>query len=475
MSEEKAPKYSSPLVGTVFPAGPSFWIVDGVAYDFSEWMKRHPGGAQWFHATEGRDISALFHSYHKDPQRLRKMLEPFRIEGLGLKHVLPKLGLPPFLLAPDFDASKDLPPFDFNGSPLLGAIRRKVEQMLPRKVLRRYDLAFDAVTVLLGLAHLAVLAALVLTWLPAWACVGLLVLTRTALSGAGHYAIHRKCGDGRQRVQKELDKGLFDLNYVGTSLTASDGHVLIHHAYTGTGADVKRTFFDGMLRLHPLLRIPGYTLHKLGVCLVGILVRGADIAIYGRDRGFFRLHFWLVRAWLLAEFLVCLVSGQVLAWGAQFMLTLWFNTFLVVASHDFEGTSEEEQVASLPEPLRGDWAARQIGMSYDLSVVGNRWVDVFLTAGLSPHRVHHVLPAQASGFANIASEEAVREVCAEAGIAWERPRHLLTERFPPLLKHYLLSPPKRLQRTGGDSSPGVARELGEFGRFVVEGWRGAGI
>ena len=121
---------------------------------------------------------------------------------------------------------------------------------------------------------------------------------------------------------------------------------------------------------------------------------------------------------------------------------MWFNTFLVVASHDFEESVTEDELAVIPVPLRNDWAAQQICLSYDLSVVGNRWIDLFLSAGLSPHRVHHVLPWHGSGFANLASEATVREVCAEVGIAWERPRNLIFERFPAVMKHYLLLPSK---------------------------------
>jgi hypothetical protein len=121
---------------------------------------------------------------------------------------------------------------------------------------------------------------------------------------------------------------------------------------------------------------------------------------------------------------------------------LWINTFLVVASHDFEQPNSEQDLAVIPEPLRDDWAARQICLSYDLSVVGNRYIDLWLSAGLSPHRVHHVLPWQGSGFANLASEDVVREVCAEAGIAWAPPRNLILNRFPAVMKHYLTCPVK---------------------------------
>src|SRR5271166_4784038 len=131
---------SSPRTGTVLPQGRPFWIVDGRAYDFTEWMGRHPGGSTWFRQTEGRDISALLHTYHREPARLQKILAKYQIEELADKdvrprltvphrlsdrqpllpepphltdkNILPKLGVPPFLLAPDFDARTDLPRLD---------------------------------------------------------------------------------------------------------------------------------------------------------------------------------------------------------------------------------------------------------------------------------------------------------------------------------------------------------------------------
>jgi Cytochrome b5-like Heme/Steroid binding domain/Fatty acid desaturase len=472
---------SSPFTGTVLPMGRPFWIVDGRAYDFTEWMTRHPGGSMWFKQTEGRDISALLHTYHREPARLQKVLKKYEIEELAGVNVLPKLtvpprsdslrpmsnvsgpvsdqdllpklGIPPFLLAPDFDARKDLPKLDYSdeGS-LLAEIRRRVNERFSKKALRKYDRAFDAVTWAIAIAHVATLALLITGLIPAWAFVVIMVVTRTSLAGAGHYHLHRKWKQprGRRSFSFPIGKALFDINYVGTSLIGSDGHVLLHHPYLGSGADVKKTFFDSMLRLHPALRVPGYTLHKLGICLTGLSFRAREISKFERPReaqgdpaanpdgG--RTDFWVIRAWILVEFALCLATGYIVAWLVQFFVTLWFNTFLVVASHDFEESATAEELARIPEPLRNDWAANQICLSYDLSVVGNRWVDLWLSAGLSPHRVHHVLPWQGSGFANLAVEDTVREVCAEVGIAWERPRSLIFERFPVVIKHYLLVP-----------------------------------
>ena len=456
----RAPR-SSPYTGTALPQGQPFWIVDGRAYDFTEWMTIHPGGSMWFQQTQGRDISALLHTYHREPARLQRILAKYEIKESGTARrltesdVLPKLGVPPFLLAPDFDARTDLPKLNYGDKEsLLAEIRTRVNARFSTRTLKKYDHAFDAVTWAIGIAHVAALALLIAGIIPGWAFIIIMVVTRTGLAGAGHYHLHRKWKQRRgRRFTLPFGKALFDINYVGTSLIGSDGHVLLHHPYLGSGADVKKTFFDGMLRLHPILRVPGYTLHKLGICLTGLPFRAREIAKFERpkpgqsaaepitrDPG--RADFWLIRAWLVAEFALCLGTGHILAWLIQFFLTLWFNTFLVVASHDFEESVTEDELAVIPVPLRNDWAAQQICLSYDLSVVGNRWIDLFLSAGLSPHRVHHVLPWHGSGFANLASEATVREVCAEVGITWERPRNLMFERFPAVMKHYLLCPRK---------------------------------
>src|ERR1700726_2076338 len=96
---------SSPYTGTVLPRGRPFWIVDGKAYDFTEWMSIHPGGTVWFQQTQGRDISALLHRILAKYE----IKEPGAAGQLSERDVLPKLGVPPFLLAPDFDARTDLP------------------------------------------------------------------------------------------------------------------------------------------------------------------------------------------------------------------------------------------------------------------------------------------------------------------------------------------------------------------------------
>jgi len=65
-----------------------------------------------------------------------------------------------------------------------------------------------------------------------------------------------------------------------------------------------------------------------------------------------------------------------------------------------------------------------------MTVTGNQYVDIFLTAGLGTHRVHHVLPGQKSGFANIISEPVIMEVCKEFKVEWVPTKNFVTERLP---------------------------------------------
>ena len=87
----------------------------------------------WFQQTQGRDISALLHTYHREPARLQRILAKYEIKEsvtarrITESDVLPKLGVPPFLLAPDFDARTDLPKLNYDDKEsLLAEIRARV-------------------------------------------------------------------------------------------------------------------------------------------------------------------------------------------------------------------------------------------------------------------------------------------------------------------------------------------------------------
>ena len=136
---------------------------------------------------------------------------------------------------------------------------------------------------------------------------------------------------------------------------------------------------------------------------------------------------------LVAELVAFTLAGDFWAWALQFVVTLWISTLLIVSSHDFEDDAADD------EPDTDDWGVHQIDAAYDLKVVGIRHVDCFLSAGLSSHRVHHVVPYQRSGFANIATEDVLREEAARFGVEWLPAKSFLTDRLPKLSRTYLLS------------------------------------
>ena len=121
------------------------------------------------------------------------------------------------------------------------------------------------------------------------------------------------------------------------------------------------------------------------------------------------------------------------------MATLWYNMFMIVSSHDFEEKEGKPDTHGLK-----DWGKFQIINSLDMSVIGNPYVDSFLTAGLGCHRVHHLLPYQRSAFANIICIPIVKEVCKDYGIEWKPTKNFLLDRLPSLYKFYLWSPLRRM-------------------------------
>ncbi len=118
----------------------------------------------------------------------------------------------------------------------------------------------------------------------------------------------------------------------------------------------------------------------------------------------------------------------------------------------------------------------QLEHAHDLKVIGNRYVDCFLSAGLSSHRVHHVLPFQRSGFANIVTEDVLREESARSGVEWLPPKSFLTDRLPTLCCTYLLSP----SRPARERNWGLLREhlsptaFKDSVNYVVAGFVGIG-
>ncbi|WP_336082381.1 cytochrome b5 domain-containing protein [Nocardia sp. SSK8] len=457
------------------------WVYNGRAYDLSDWISKHPGGEFFIGRTKNRDITSIIGSYHRDPEKIARMIERYALDRAATpEDIHPKNNAPDFLFKEGFNSWDDTPKYKFDDkNDLLHKIKARIKEPELAARLKRMDRMFDIVVAFLIFAYFAVqgLRLWDTSWMPLPVFVIAMVLLRSSLAGFGHYAIHRA-----QKGWNKYAVNAFDMNYVALSFVTADGHALLHHPHTQSEVDIKKNVFTMMMQVPRLYRVPIHTVHKFGHLLTGMIIRLLDVCRLTRKVGIKDMygtwggalpHFigsFGVRFLLVAEVVVFTLAGDFWAWALQFVITLWISTFMVVASHDFEVPTEELHTET------EDWAVNQLEQAYDLTVVGNKYVDCFLSAGLSSHRVHHVLPFQRSGFANIATEDVVREESAKFGVEWLPAKSFFGDRFPKLCRTYLLAPSREAQ----DNRWGIVREhcaptaLKTCVTYTVQGFTGIG-
>ncbi len=69
-----------------------YWFVHGKAYDFTPFIKRHPGGSQILErARLMEDCGALFETYHafSNKTAIRQSMEKYRVEGVQKNEKIP--------------------------------------------------------------------------------------------------------------------------------------------------------------------------------------------------------------------------------------------------------------------------------------------------------------------------------------------------------------------------------------------------
>lgn len=261
-------------VSEVAQDGQMRWVVEGEVYDLTPFLSKHPGGADFLLWSVDRDITIPVMTYHKNPAKtVLPILAKYKVPNqpaAACDGVKSKLGIPHFLLPSQFDAARDVPTYDFNLARkdlVINTARERILKPHHQAEIKRLDSLFDVVVASLLAAYLALSFNFLRGNVAFYYAIPCFVILRTCLAGGGHFYLHRlkpHCGDA-----------LFDVNYVGMHTTAQDGHVLIHHAYTQSDADVKRGFFGGMMGIPRAFRVPVHTAHKLFHVCTGMRARGA--------------------------------------------------------------------------------------------------------------------------------------------------------------------------------------------------------
>jgi hypothetical protein len=230
-----------------------YYIVDRKVYKLDEWIPKHPGGTAWFVRANGRDISAAVHAYHASPSSILKILEKFEVDVPYNDAIDPLLNVPRFILPEVFDARTDGIEFNWEKpDSFLDLTLKKINTKEMRKKIKFADRMFDLTAISLFVFHTFMAFYGVYHELLSIAAFAVLfTVTRTSLAAVGHYHCHR-----RKDGVKDWGDALFDMQYVGANIILADGHVMLHHLYTNSAADVKRTVFTGLLDLPRLWRVP---------------------------------------------------------------------------------------------------------------------------------------------------------------------------------------------------------------------------
>jgi len=324
---------------------------------------------------------------------------------------------------------------------VLNDCRSRVLNPDVQKEMRRLDKKFDEHVMYMRWFYITFVAAWLYFRIPWYISLPVFAVLRTALAGAGHYFTHRS--------QPGEWSCLFDMNYIGVHITLIDGHNVGHHAPTMSKADPNTGFFGAMMALPRLVRVPAFTLHKLGHFFTGIFIKLVEVHTFpdaplvkfshikkpDGSHAIQRICWasWAIHVLLVGEFFAAYHCGLTMSWFLQFFVSLWLNTLMVVSSHDFE-------CQIIFEKDTNDWGKFQLANCLDLTITGNPYVDVWFSAGLSPHRAHHMFPWQKSGYSNVYTTPIVQAVAEKFGLKWEAPRSLFGSRLPSIFKAYILGP-----------------------------------
>ncbi|KAL0832747.1 hypothetical protein ABMA28_000922 [Loxostege sticticalis] len=344
------------------------WRVYDKLYDFTSFMKRHPGGQEWLELTQGTDITEAFEAHHINPTTA-KLLDKFYIRDA---------------------TSPRNSPFTFKEDGFFKTLKRAVFEELkniPKDVSKTADRITDGIFV--SLLCSSAMAAWVKNYYAAnvwyiFASVNLALLTV-----ACHNYIHRRTN---WRMY------LFNMS-MWSYRDFRVSHVISHHLYTNTLMDLEISSLEPVLFYNPRKDKP---LHgRLGfitelfffpfVFLLSFLKR--FLSMFLRE-GFFEKHFrWHDGICLLLPLSMWVTSGasvpHVLCTWLWIVCTgslIFYSIAVNAAHHHPDAIKDGDQ----PRSVTPDWGEHQVEALLDRKDVN---ANVFAVVTLfGEHALHHLFP-----------------------------------------------------------------------------------
>ncbi|KAB0793079.1 hypothetical protein PPYR_12699 [Photinus pyralis] len=336
------------------------WRIHNGLYDLSDFISRHPGGKFWLQATEGMDVTEAFESHH--------------------------ISLKPDKLLPKYFVRKATTPrnspFTFLEDGFYRTFKRKVRKVLvnvPVESAMKTNVMVDGMFA--GAILVGVLAAIHGTFILA-IVAGLILGVCTV---AAHSYYHRKDN--------------FRMYYNDIALLPSRSwriiHVLSHHGYTNSVADLQSYGFDPFVQVYPCQKS---TIYKALSILTPLTWPTFIPLIY-----FSRFNNWktFVKNFttvdllpLVLPILFCVVSKQsvstkLLIWAVMIAVSsFWFMMVGLVTNHINPDIFVDGDKPRSPHKV--DWGTYQLDAVGDKTGVVNTHFLGLISFG--DHGLHHLLP-----------------------------------------------------------------------------------
>jgi len=435
-------------------------IIDGVAYDITDFMRTHPGGADLLLLAVGRDASVLFHSYHRRLNVAQQVLVKLpRIDIDKIPLPSPVFGRRSLTPGSAVSSARSTPPpitsstpLHLLNSPLYNEIRREVNEYFARHssssggpLRSRGGMVLKSLLLLFLTAFTYFLVVFRGVWLLA-PLLGILF----AING---FAIQHDANHGAFSCSRLVNTlaGFVDDLIGGSGLMWRHQHMLAHHAYPNDSEwDVDSFGNYPILKLNPAL--PAKWWHRYQhiyiiflYSLIALDYSVMDIVNYLRGRyAHIDLHPLRLQDHLLfiigkvAHFsLVLLIPVWVEGWawwrvigGVYLPLELCGGLFLAslfAVSHNTEqaaynlpkdAADSHGGVKAGASSSTGDvpcWAEMQIRTSCNWSCSSTFWL--WVSGGLNYQIEHHLFPAVAH-IHYPAIHRIVKRICQQRSIPY---------------------------------------------------------
>jgi len=406
MEKPRRPVMSSGVA--FYPPSDSLWRIGGKWYDFTDFLDRHPGGAEIVRLSRDRfeDATYAFESHHHNYSRARAVIAKYEVPA-------PKklASRPPGAIVPGAGGEGGISqlPKLLDDTAFYSVCRKRLTEHL-RKVGCKDGGPTTECKVLFWV-NFAVFCG---SWVGMYVTGSVLMAAffgfNAALLGAfGHNWVHQP----QYRVWSYLS-----LDTIGFSSTGwFREHVLQHHMYTNTPWDNHFRGTDPFLVTDPT--VPRHWVQENIMPYINPLV--LTFGLYANYMAHLVETFLGNEQWRLTKAILPVNIGLMLSrWGLAYggaltytwtaVLSLWYFT-IALMNHNAEHCMDVDARNAAP-----DWGAAQLQSSADWGVhlsFRRAWIYLWLNY----HTVHHLFPKLDFSH-HPAAQSIIMQTCAEHGIKY---------------------------------------------------------